>query len=363
MAAHSSKMNAVAGVVFAIVFHASCALDAKPVLQTMSFELRPPQRLYAAVSGDSAWTIYATGTIDDNAPDRLDDLVKKNKIPPGSSVYLDSPGGSLTAGMKLGRLFRSAGFDTDVGRPPPSGQSLALSGECFSACSLAFLGGRWRYITRGSVYGVHRFYFTKSMPQEADIAQMMAAVVVQFIRDMGADPELFSEMTRAGRDEIVVIPEDDLKRLNVVNDGRSAAIWSVESGNGVVYLKGQQDTAFGTHKFMLACTTDGVTLIVALPPTPHGPLPPTSAVTLVLDDQSYPIESFLQKGSPTLDNGIVFAEFLIPLRLVRLINAAREVGVTFQFDRSAPVYFGFLGMPLQDGASKMSGVLRACTAN
>jgi len=360
------KRAVVIGVMFGLVCSSisivavtSHALAAESDSDLMKFELRPPDRLASAITGDSAWTIYATGPIDDKAPERLRDLIKKNKIPPRSTVEISSPGGSLMAGMKLGKIYRASEFDTEIGRSDPTDKTGTLPGQCFSACSLAFLGGKWRYMRNGSLYGVHRFYFNKSTAQEGDIAQMVSAVVVQYMRDMGIDPELFSEMTAAGRDNIILLPESELLRLNVINNGQSPAVWSVESANGVVYLKGQRDTVFGTNKFVMACSTQGVDLTIMLDPVANGPLPPTGAISLVADEREYRIENFLN-GEPVLRNGSVFATFILPLGIVRVVEAAHEVGVTFQVDRDAPTYVGFRGMRVGDGAKKMPGVLRGC---
>lgn len=274
-------------------------------------------------------------------------------------MEISSPGGSLMAGMRLGQVFRASGFDTEVGEPDPTEKTAARAGQCFSACTLAFLGGRWRFVRSGSLYGVHRFYFTKSTGQDADVAQMVSAAIIQFIRDMGVDPELFSDMTAFGRDDITLIPDKELIRLNVINNGQSPTVWSVESAKGVVYLKGQRDTAFGINKFILACATRGVVLTVVLDPVKNSPLPPTSAVSLVVNDQEYPIEKMLD-GSPQVINGSVFVSFFLSRTLAYLIEGASEVGVTFQLDRGAPTYMGFRGMRVGDGAKKMPGVLRGC---
>jgi len=52
--------------------------------------------------------IYLYGPIDSDAPRRFESLMKSGRIPNGSDIYLNSPGGSVDAGMTLGRLFRKA---------------------------------------------------------------------------------------------------------------------------------------------------------------------------------------------------------------------------------------------------------------
>ena len=57
------------------------------------------------------------------------------KLPPSKSVavILNSPGGNLDEGMKLGRSLHRARIATFV---------LGYGGGCYSACAIAFLGGR-----------------------------------------------------------------------------------------------------------------------------------------------------------------------------------------------------------------------------
>jgi hypothetical protein len=59
------------------------------------------------------------------------------KLPPNKSVavILNSPGGNLDEGLKLGRFFHRARISTFV---------LGYGGGCASACAIAFLGGRDR---------------------------------------------------------------------------------------------------------------------------------------------------------------------------------------------------------------------------
>ena len=98
--------------------------------------------------------IYLDGEIDAATPKRLSHVL--STIPPGAiSISFNSSGGNLVAGMELGRIIRRYGASTSIGvRDPKS--SLLQPGQCFSACSLAFLGGSYRHLKKGSKYGVHR---------------------------------------------------------------------------------------------------------------------------------------------------------------------------------------------------------------
>lgn len=74
-------------------------------------------------------------------------------------VRLDSAGGRLGEGEKLFRLIRERGLATYV------------SSKCFSACTLAFAGGRERYLKRGAVLGFHRAEFPGVSENEFDDLQ------------------------------------------------------------------------------------------------------------------------------------------------------------------------------------------------
>jgi hypothetical protein len=62
-------------------------------------------------------------------------------------VHLDSVGGRLGEGEKLYEIIRSRGLTTYV------------SAKCMSACTLAFAGGRERYLREGAVLGFHKGAF------------------------------------------------------------------------------------------------------------------------------------------------------------------------------------------------------------
>src|SRR5712691_8042495 len=161
--------------------------------QRMQFHGRPP--LEPIEIFGNAWRIYASGVIDADAAARLKTYIDENKILARSSLVLHSPGGSLIGGMKLGQTIRDAGLHTHVGQDSGDPHKSMQPGQCYSACTLAFVGGKFRWIDSASMYGVHRFNFTAKISQDIDVTQILSASIVQYIRDMGVDPYLFSEMT------------------------------------------------------------------------------------------------------------------------------------------------------------------------
>ncbi len=74
-------------------------------------------------------------------------------------VHLDSAGGRLGEAEKLFTLIRERGLNTYV------------SSRCFSACTLAFAGGRERVLKRGATLGFHKAEFPGVSENEFDDLQ------------------------------------------------------------------------------------------------------------------------------------------------------------------------------------------------
>jgi hypothetical protein len=144
----------------------------------------PPPIVFFVARGDAdacgpgcrEW-IAAEGTIDSNADDRLRAFLKKlggRKLP----IYFHSPGGSVPAGLAIGRLMRDHRLTAGVGWTVPAGcdpkqqreaacDKLKRSGRelvatldtghamCNSSCVYAIVGAAVREIGAGIQLGVH----------------------------------------------------------------------------------------------------------------------------------------------------------------------------------------------------------------
>lgn len=145
------------------------------------------------------------------------------------TVALHSSGGNLSEGLKIGRFLRANRVDTVVQkyslRAPMQSEwdySNAASPEgsshCYSACALAFMGGVERTVPLGSEIGFHQFYGGTDVmnPDEAMSAtQFMSATVSSYLREMGAEPELFELMSMTHPDEMYIPRQQDLDALGI----------------------------------------------------------------------------------------------------------------------------------------------------
>jgi hypothetical protein len=138
-----------------------------------------PMNFALVHNGDCTQTcvqwISAEGAITRDTARRFKTFLKRlkgQKLP----VVFQSPGGDVVAALAIGRMIRSAGLETAVGRTQLNGCPMLVprcpekivesgwsQGEvhsggayCFSACPLAFMGGKVRAAAANARIGLHQ---------------------------------------------------------------------------------------------------------------------------------------------------------------------------------------------------------------
>ncbi|WP_052121492.1 COG3904 family protein [Inquilinus limosus] len=187
---------------------------------SMTFKLQGPAQDCAA-----CFWILAEGEIDRSTPGRFEAFLARTPDPP-RLVRLNSHGGLIVYGTRLGQMIREGGFDTVVGRVKirrGDGRAETQFSNCFSACTLAFLGGVRRRVDGGD-FGIHRPAVDQARVGRAvdaeEIRQAMRLsgyLIAAYVAQMGVDPD-FITRSFAGPD-IRLLDHDDLVRLKVVTDG------------------------------------------------------------------------------------------------------------------------------------------------
>lgn len=217
-------------------------------------------------------TIYASGQIEAESADRLRTFVADNHISGKATVALSSAGGSLAGGVRLGKLIRELGFDTNVYRYTGPAKTkgdgsiddaLALLDEdqpadCSSACVYAYAGGVHRYLYSGSRLGIHQFYFQDDAKATAQDAQLLSALIVAHLSAMGAKPELFSAASLFKKDQIRYLSTQEADEFGLVNHGILRLKFSYGVSLGRPYPQFSYETPDG--KFVLALLCNGKTL-------------------------------------------------------------------------------------------------------
>lgn len=321
---------------------------------------RPPKGMERALG--THWTIYLSGQIQADTAEKLEAFLKEHNVPVWSTIVLNSSGGNLYGGIELGRIIRKFNLNTDVGKEPNIGADKIIytPAECYSSCTYAYLGGQFRWLTKGSHYGVHRFYSNNPAYGNMDTAQITSAQIVSYLREMGVDPGFFNLSTEAGADEIYEPPRALLEKLSVVNNGWGHTAWSVESKRGMIYLKGERDTQYGINKFLMFCIPrSGIFLhIVFDPQGRQDEVLDMHAHSLVIDMKDEPITP-IKPGS--ILNGWFNADYQLTADQVNRIRGAHSVGVILRWSYEGPVFLGFNAMPFADGSEKLAGIVNSCS--
>jgi hypothetical protein len=313
---------------------------------------------------DLAYYVFASGPIVDGDTERLLDALQSAKIAPGHrmEIYLNSPGGSLPEGIKLGRMISGLGANTYVGRQTPDPLK-PLPGECSSACVVAYLGGAYRHLDAESKIGVHQFALANGKAVEpvaaAVVSQVMAAEVIEFIRQSRADTKLFGLMTSALPSSIYFVPHDQLRELRVVTDDVLDEEWSFEYEEGVPYLQIWQQSYFGENKLLLLCEQSRlVGAAFVEPPPTHAIGTAAYSVGLFINGDLRLIPQQFMLQPPQFRGKFATAFFhLTPELAAQLLNA-RSIGTAMQ-PPNKDIFFGFQ-IGTAKGQDKLSKMILGC---
>lgn len=138
--------------------------------------------------------IAAVGQITAQTPDEFLSFlgaVSRRGLRP-ESVTFHSPGGSLGAGIELGRIIRSLRLDTHVGK----------SSVCGSSCMLAFIGGWSRKVTHDGRIGNHQFKNRLREVDRVEDVQDLIARLAEYHREMNVSPLALSAAITRRADEM-----------------------------------------------------------------------------------------------------------------------------------------------------------------
>jgi hypothetical protein len=158
-----------------------------------------PERL--TLTAIDAGIYRLEGGIKAGDADRISKLILE-ATPKVETVVLQSPGGSVSDALDLGRFLRAQTINTEM-----------RSGEiCYSACPYVLAAGVIRRIEDDASVGVHQHYFGESTILPASFAvediQRGQSEVMVYLNAMGIDPLVMQHALSTPPDEIyVLLPE------------------------------------------------------------------------------------------------------------------------------------------------------------
>ena len=187
-------------------------------------------------------------------------------------IHLDSPGGSLIEGVKLGKLFRKYKCSVSIGRSvnvkikeSPSLHEIN-AGECYSACAYALWGGVQRSFGGDGKYGIHQHYNQEAVLKplektltaaDLSISQVLSGLLVAYAVEMGVNPLAVTAASMTTPSEtIYIVPPEVAADWKIVTDGEvKASSWQLRPQNEGLYLvvSQNQDNADRSIKYQSYC--------------------------------------------------------------------------------------------------------------
>lgn len=127
-------------------------------------------------------------------------------------VVLNSPGGSVSDALALGRALRDTGLATIVG----------ATDICLSACPYILAAGTERTVADGGRVGVHQHYFGENtlLPAFTAVSDIQhgQAAVMRYLDEMGVDPMVMVPALSTPPNRIYLMMPDELARYRLVTD-------------------------------------------------------------------------------------------------------------------------------------------------
>jgi len=196
---------------------------------TNSLCFTPPSELGA---GD---IVLAQGKIERKTEDAFGVAVKN--MPAGTIVLLNSLGGDLVGGLRLGQSIRARDFNTwimDTQTEKTAIKDKKISGKCFSSCAYTFLGGVVRKVDKTGQLGVHQFR-NQEDKLDANQAQKISAMLARYLDAMGINRQLLDQALLTEPGKMTLIPETQRIAWNVELSQTSplaVSKWKLEAAAG-----------------------------------------------------------------------------------------------------------------------------------
>ncbi len=226
----------------------------------------PPQQemtFSTIVATYGIWWVKAEGRITADTPRRFEQfMAEQDAIESLQGVQFNSGGGSLQAGMDLGRAIRRMRIATEVDRED----------LCLSACAYAFLGGRIRNLPVG-IYedlgttqdrlGFHSFNYdggriTGLNPGQRDVVTGMITADVQgmtselsdYVASMGVSTAVVVRSAAVPTSDFRFFTPQELEDLRVLTPRGTdiSEFRLVPDGDTLLALASHED-----HQFIIAC--------------------------------------------------------------------------------------------------------------
>lgn len=198
-------------------------------------------------------------------------------LPPGTVILLNSQGGDLSSGIRLGQVIRQKNFNTRVGQSQDQKNAIVKApGVCLSSCALAFLGGAQRQLDERDELGFFSLQSTQkssSKLTEEDLKKALANIA-RYLDQMNVNGTLLEQIMRIEGNAPLLINLTTAKALNIDNTSKGELNpWRVQAlDNGVLVAITSQKQTQGQFNITLGLSkaSGDFRLIILIKPTSNS---------------------------------------------------------------------------------------------
>ena len=323
----------------------------EPTIQAVTFK-HPDGRLAPA-------EIYIDGEITPSLPRQLVSALSTNSIDRGT-IYLNSVGGDLQAGLELGEFIRKAGFNTAIGRRGES-YGKANPGACQSACLMTYAGGVYRFADSKTFFGIHRAYATSVGAQDLALGQILSAAITGYLIRMGVSPALFEKMVNAGA-KPQKLSVDEAVGLNLVNNGVLPVKWEILGKGGKVYLQGERRTWNGNGVIQVSCSrSEGMSLSAQYDAEQNTRkiMAEAKHLSLRIDGRFIGLSQSSMIRPTTVIDGYLTTQFRVTKGLALELGRATNIGFAW-LPVETSIFYGF-DLPVSQSRDLVYSFINHCT--
>ena len=320
--------------------------------------------------------IFADGFFCPDTDQKFQQFLTQNPPKAPTIVVLNSGGGNLAAGIRMGLIIRQQKMWTEVGSQLPlmipqnenipaqtvpylsELTSPPFAGECASACTFTFMGGVSRTIGYGSNYGVHQFESDAQTPN-TDLqaaTEVTSAQLVAYLNEMGISPNFMVDMVQKKGNDVTNLTMKELQQLNIVTP-RWQSKWLITAlnDNSGFYLNGTTTDRWGTHEIAFVCPEKPSPPAQPAQGTSPPPPPPMNAVFYLdlgsrakAEDLTAAVQGYvlLQSGvfvtsiipahqPPAVYSNQLSVELTIPPGLLASLETQPNIGIAFLINPAA----------------------------
>lgn len=273
------------------------------------------------------YDIFISGDITSDAAERLQLFVAQHQIE-FARVYLDSPGGSLIGGIRLGEVIRELGFETGI-RAAKYDYSKGPKAICASSCAYAFAGGVHRFFRPDEgALGVHQFNLVNDDDISTSDTQRISAYILSYLRVMGVDATAFELASNTNSVDMRWLSVAEAEKIRLADNGVSPPTTEIKLSNGWPYLKIEQVFTDVTARALLLCVDGEFSLMAGIVTTPEKSREQVQFFGLsflMFDDEQYMAMS--NSEGHAVEGNVIWLDRSLDNRGLELLQSSETLGI------------------------------------